>query len=154
MHTCVLVYKPHLKCFSLVMLMSWWKKITTSVERKFGQNVSGQGNLAMFIQKYVCWKFSQSTENDIFWRKRNRRVDVLVDTLLQIEKILFLTRLRRISFNLPSEENISNADRHQRSLNIDAFYKLIIIFLQWHQINRFYIWYQKAAWYMQRDILF
>ena len=30
-----------------------------------------------------------------------------------------MTRLRRISFNLPSEENISNADRHQRSLYID-----------------------------------
>ena len=79
----------------------------------------------MFVES-----FHNQLKTIFFEGKRNRRVDVLVDTLLQIEKILFMTRLRRISFNLPSEENISNADRHQRSLNIDAFYKLIIIFLQ------------------------
>ena len=63
--------------------------------------------------------FHNQLKTKFFEGKRNRRVDVLVDTHLQVEKDIFMTRLRRISFNLPSEENISNADRHQRSLNIN-----------------------------------
>lgn len=57
----------------------------------------------MFVES-----FHNQLKTIYFEGKRNRRIDVLVDTLLQIEKNLFMTRLRRLSYNLPSDENINN----------------------------------------------
>ncbi|XP_062604686.1 uncharacterized protein LOC134266472 [Saccostrea cucullata] len=67
----------------------------------------------MFVES-----FHNQLKTVFFEGKRNRRIDVLIDILLQIEKNLFMTRLRRMRFNLPSGENIDNEDRHQRSLDI------------------------------------
>ena len=74
----------------------------------------GNVNTNMFVES-----FHNQLKTIYFEGKRNRRVDVLVETLLRIDKNLFMNRLRRLHFNLPSEENVNLFDRHQKSLEID-----------------------------------
>lgn len=91
----------------------------------------GNVHTNMFVES-----FHNQLKTIYFEGKRNRRIDVLVDTLLQIEKNLFMTRLRRLSYNLPSDENINNFDRHQRSLEIDdsCIFQINDFFLQLHHL--------------------
>lgn len=76
----------------------------------------GNVHIIMFVESFYNQLKTVFCEG-----KCNGRVDVLIDTLLQIEKNLFMTRLHRLKFNSPSGENINNADHHQRSLDIDDY---------------------------------
>ena len=71
----------------------------------------GNVHTNMFVES-----FHNQLKTIYFERKRNRRVDVLVETLLRIEKKIIHEPLRRLRFNLPSEANVYLFDRHQRSL--------------------------------------
>ena len=66
--------------------------------------------------------FLESFHNQLktvyFEGKRNRRIDILLDTLLQIENNVYFKHLAAQKFSLPSEENIKTSDRHQGSYDI------------------------------------
>lgn len=66
--------------------------------------------------------FLESFHNQLktvyFEGKRNRRIDILLETLLQIENNLYFKHLAASKFSIPSDENIQTADRHKSSFEI------------------------------------
>ncbi|XP_062604065.1 uncharacterized protein LOC134265856, partial [Saccostrea cucullata] len=74
----------------------------------------GNVNTNMFVES-----FHNQLKTIYFSGKRNRRIDVLLDTLLKIENDHFIRHLQRVSYNNPSDEDIRITDRHRKSLEID-----------------------------------
>jgi UDP-N-acetylmuramoylalanine-D-glutamate ligase len=67
--------------------------------------------------------FVESFHNQLktisFSGKRNRRLDVLLDTLLRIENDHCIRYLTMTSYNNPTDEDVRLQDRHNRGLEID-----------------------------------
>ncbi|XP_062599776.1 uncharacterized protein LOC134261354 isoform X2 [Saccostrea cucullata] len=70
-------------------------------------------NTNMFLES-----FHNQLKTVYFEGKRNRRIDVLLETLLQIENNLYFKHLASQKFSMPSQENIKTSDRHQSSFDI------------------------------------
>ncbi|XP_065925822.1 uncharacterized protein [Magallana gigas] len=68
----------------------------------------------MFVES-----FHNQLKTIYFSGKRNRRIDVLLDTLLKIENDHFIRHLQRVSYNNPSDSDVHIKDRHDRGLDID-----------------------------------
>ena len=66
----------------------------------------------------ILESFQNELKTVCFEGKRNRRIDILLDTLLQIENNLYSKHLAAQKFSLPSEEKIKTSDRHQGSYDI------------------------------------
>ena len=62
----------------------------------------GNVNTNMFVES-----FHNQLKTIYFSGKRNRRVDVLLETLLKIENDHFIKHLQRVSFNNPTDEDIN-----------------------------------------------
>lgn len=74
----------------------------------------GNVNTNMFVES-----FHNQLKTIYFSGKRNRRIDVLLDTLLKIENDHFIRHLQRVSYNNPSDSDVHIKDRHDRGLDID-----------------------------------
>lgn len=70
-------------------------------------------NTNMFLES-----FHNQLKTVYFEGKRNRRIDILLETLLQIENNLYFKHLAASKFSIPSDENIQTADRHKSSFEI------------------------------------
>lgn len=70
-------------------------------------------NTNMFLES-----FHNQLKTIYFEGKRNRRIDILLETLLQIENNLYFKHLAAKKFNMPSEGNLKAFDRHQSSFEI------------------------------------
>ena len=68
----------------------------------------------MFVES-----FHNQLKTIYFSGKRNRRLDVLLDTLLRIENGHFIRCLKLSSYNNPTDEDVRLQDRHNRGLEID-----------------------------------
>jgi hypothetical protein len=76
--------------------------------------------------------FVESFQNQLktiyFSGKRNRRVNVLLDTLLQIiENDNFIKHLQHVSFNKPTDEDINVRDIHNKGLEIENHQLFVFI---------------------------
>ena len=71
-------------------------------------------NTNMFVES-----FHNLLKTIYFSGKRNRRIDVLLDTLLKIENDFFIKHLQRVSYNNPTDGDVQVKDRHDRGLDID-----------------------------------
>lgn len=71
-------------------------------------------NTNMFLES-----FHNQLKNIYLDGKRNRRIDVLLETLLHIENNLFFKHFTKKTYNLPSNEDVKVTDRHENSLSID-----------------------------------
>ncbi|XP_062596991.1 uncharacterized protein LOC134258447 isoform X1 [Saccostrea cucullata] len=67
----------------------------------------------MFIES-----FHNQLKTVYFEGKRNKRIDVLLETLLKLENNLFINYFKRVSYNLPSKEDSDTQKRHESSLHI------------------------------------
>ncbi|XP_048735607.2 uncharacterized protein LOC125651055 [Ostrea edulis] len=70
-------------------------------------------NTNMFLES-----FHNQLKTIYFEGKRNRRIDILLETLLQIENNLYFKHLAAKKFNIPSGEIMKTLDRHQSSFEI------------------------------------
>ena len=68
-------------------------------------------NTNMFIES-----FHNQLKTNWFNGKRNRRIDILIETLLKIENNLFINHFKQKTYSMHPKDNISI--RHQRSLEI------------------------------------
>ena len=68
----------------------------------------------MFVES-----FHNQLKTIYFSGKRNRRLDVLLDTLLRIENDHYIRYLKMTSYNNPTDEDVRLQDRHNRGLEID-----------------------------------
>ena len=70
-------------------------------------------NTNMFVES-----FHNKLKTLYFGKRRNCRIDVLIETLLQIENHIFIDHFKRTKYNLPADYDIDTWDRHSNSLNI------------------------------------
>ena len=70
-------------------------------------------NTNMFVES-----FHNKLKTLYFGRRRNRRLDILFETLPQIENQIFIDHFKRTQYNLPAAYDIDTWDRHSNSLNI------------------------------------
>ena len=68
----------------------------------------------MFVES-----FHNQLKTIYFSGKRNRRLDVLLDTLWRIENDHFIGYLKMTSYNNATDEDVRLQDRHNRGLEID-----------------------------------
>lgn len=67
----------------------------------------------MFVES-----FHNQLKTIYFEGKRNRRIDVLLETLLKLENNLFINHFKRVAYNMPSKEDSDTQNRHKSSLQI------------------------------------
>lgn len=73
----------------------------------------GNVNTNMFVES-----FHNQLKTIYFSGKRNRRIDVLLDTML-LENDHFIRHIQRVSSNNPSDSDVHIKDRDDRGLDID-----------------------------------
>ena len=61
--------------------------------------------------------FHNQLKTNYFSGKRNRRLDVLLDTLLRIENDHYIRYLKMTSYNNPTDEDVRLQDRHNKGNN-------------------------------------